>query len=222
MQKRSYWLDLFTGTTWKEFLAAGGQVSGFRESRWKSMQKMRPGDYLLCYLTGLSRWVGMLEVLSAPFIDETPIWKDESFPCRVKVKPVITLTPETAVPVIELREQLTVFRGLKNPAAWSGAFRGSPVQWKTGDGEVILEALTRSAYRTNPHGFINPLRFARNVQPKPGVVGFSFFLDTAILTRPARHANPPSLVWNRRRNYVTTASYEVGVLRIGRQGTPRD
>lgn len=25
---RNYWLDLFTGTTWKEFLKAGGKVSG--------------------------------------------------------------------------------------------------------------------------------------------------------------------------------------------------
>jgi hypothetical protein len=36
MATRNYWLDLFTGTTWKEFLDAGGEVSGFRESRWKT------------------------------------------------------------------------------------------------------------------------------------------------------------------------------------------
>jgi hypothetical protein len=46
---QSYWLDLFTGTTWEEFLAAGGEVSGFRERRWKTVQQMKPGDYLLCY-----------------------------------------------------------------------------------------------------------------------------------------------------------------------------
>jgi hypothetical protein len=163
MEKRNYWLDLFTGTTWKEFLAAGGQISGFRESRWKSMQKMRPGDYLLCYLTGLSRWVGVLEVVSAPFRDETPIWKDESFPCRVKVKQVITLTPETAVPVLELRDKLSVFKGLKNPAAWSGAFRGSPVQWKSGDGEAILDALTEA--ERNP--VVRPVNQAKLARRPP-------------------------------------------------------
>jgi hypothetical protein len=52
MTKRSYWLDLFTGVTWNEFKAAGGKVSGFRESRWTTVQKIKPGDYLLCYLTG--------------------------------------------------------------------------------------------------------------------------------------------------------------------------
>jgi len=50
-----YWLDLFTGTTWKEFREAGASVSGFRASRWKTVQKIQPGDMLLCYLTGVSR-----------------------------------------------------------------------------------------------------------------------------------------------------------------------
>jgi hypothetical protein len=27
---RNYWLDLFTAKTWREFLDAGGEVSGFR------------------------------------------------------------------------------------------------------------------------------------------------------------------------------------------------
>jgi predicted RNA-binding protein len=86
MSTRKYWLDLFTGTTWKEFLEAGSGVSGFPESRWKTVQKMREGDYLLCYLTGLSRWVGALEVISEPFKDTSPIRKDEPFSNRVKVK----------------------------------------------------------------------------------------------------------------------------------------
>ncbi len=80
MSNRVYWLDLFTGVTWKEFLTAGGGVSGFRESRWSTVQKIKPGDYLLCYLTGVSRFVGVLEAVSTPFRDSSPIWKDESFP----------------------------------------------------------------------------------------------------------------------------------------------
>ena len=60
MSERNYWLDLFSGTTWREFLDAGAKVSGFREGRWKTLQQMKPGDYLLCYLTGVSRWIGVL------------------------------------------------------------------------------------------------------------------------------------------------------------------
>ena len=95
---RSYWLDLFTGTTWDEFKAAGGNVSGFRESRWKTVQRIKPGDYLLCYLTGVSRFIAILETTSNASRDEAPIWAEESFPCRLDVRIVTELTPETAVP----------------------------------------------------------------------------------------------------------------------------
>lgn len=141
MASRSYWLDLFTGTTWREFKAHGAKVSGFRESRWKTVQKIRPGDYLLCYLTGLSRFIGALEVVSEPFRDEAPIWADESFPCRLRVKLVIELTPETGVPVHSLKEVLSVFQDLTSPMAWTGHFRGSPTRWKQSDGEAVVTAL---------------------------------------------------------------------------------
>src|SRR2546427_11862068 len=121
----TYWLDLFTGATWLEFLDAGASVSGFRSSKWKVLQKVRVGDVLLCYLTGLSRWIGALEVTSAPFRDLAPIWKDEDFPCRVRVKVLFALTPETAVPIKDLRDRLAIFRNLKNPRSWTGHVRCS-------------------------------------------------------------------------------------------------
>ena len=34
MPSRNYWLNLFSGTTWQEFLDAESKVSGFREGRW--------------------------------------------------------------------------------------------------------------------------------------------------------------------------------------------
>lgn len=64
---RKYWLDLFTGKTWEEFLKSGATVSGFRERRRKTAEQIHPGDYLICYLTGLSRFVGILEVKSESF-----------------------------------------------------------------------------------------------------------------------------------------------------------
>src|SRR5258708_12882319 len=92
---RSYWLDLFTGATWQEFLDGGAQISGFREIRWNTVQQIKPGDYLICYLTGISRWVGILEVVSDPFKDDTQIWKPEVFPSLVPVNLLIILTPDT-------------------------------------------------------------------------------------------------------------------------------
>lgn len=148
MGSRNYWLDLFTGTTWQEFLDAGSKVSGFRESRWKTVQQIKPGDYLLCYLTGVSRFIGILEVRSEPYQDTTPIWKDVVFPCRMQVEITIALTPETAVPIHGLRDELSIFQNLKSPHAWTGRLRGSPVKWKVSDGEAILRALREA--QANP------------------------------------------------------------------------
>jgi predicted RNA-binding protein len=146
--EQRYWLNLFSSETWNEFLAAGGRITGFRQRRWSVVQRLKQGDYLLCYLTGLSRWVGLLEVTDPPFFDETPIWTADRFPARVKVQPIIELTPETAVPIFDLREKLSIFRNLTNPNAWTGHLRSSPAQWKAADGEVVVAAL--KAARDNP------------------------------------------------------------------------
>ena len=62
MKQPSDWLDVFTAKTWEKFIKAGSSVSGFREKRWKTVQQVRLGDYLLCYLTGILRFIGVLEV----------------------------------------------------------------------------------------------------------------------------------------------------------------
>jgi EVE domain len=148
MTNRTYWLDLFTWTTWQEFLKGGGQVSGFRDKRWNTVKQMKPGDFLLCYLTGVMRFIGVLEVVGAPYQDNKLIWKDEIFPCRVQVKVVDALTPETAVPVLSLKDHLTFFQNLKSEYAWVGHFRGSPKKFKASDGEIIIKAIREA--KENP------------------------------------------------------------------------
>lgn len=137
---QNYWLDLFTGTTWEEFLASGATVSGFRPRRWKSVQRMRPGDLLLCYATGVSRWIGVLEVTGEPFWDDTPIWASEDFPARIPVQVKTALKPEHAVPISLLLPRLS-FHNPDRPKVWAGAMRGSPVTMKPEDAKVILAAI---------------------------------------------------------------------------------
>lgn len=127
-KSRHYWLDLFSLKTWDEFVTAGANISGFRKTRFKMVQKVRPGDYFVCYLTGLSRFVRVLEVKSEPYEDESKIWEGEPFSCRLEVRPVVRLEPETAVPISELKDRLSMFQNLKFPGAWSVHFRTSPAK----------------------------------------------------------------------------------------------
>lgn len=139
---RSYWLNLFTVATWEEFLSAGGAITGFREGRWSRVQKVAIGDYFLCYLTGASRFIAVLEATRAPYRDpKRDIWSGEDFPCRVPVRIVTQLTPDTGVPVRDLDAELSMFRNMKSSLAWTGAFRGSPTRWSEEDGTAVVRAI---------------------------------------------------------------------------------
>ena len=136
-----YWLDLFTGQTWDEFLKNGATVSGFRENRKRMAAKIHPGDYLICYLTGISRFIGLLEVKSEWYRDTKPIWANEIFPVRFEVELALKLEPNTAVPVLNLRDELSIFRNIKPGQQWSGFFRGSPAEFKPDDAKIIIDAV---------------------------------------------------------------------------------
>ncbi|HEX6368092.1 MAG TPA: hypothetical protein VF006_04105 [Longimicrobium sp.] len=158
---RTYWLDLFTGGTWQEFLDAGASVSGFSDTRAKAVEKIRTGDYLLCYLTGVSRFVGVLEVTSQPFVDSTPVWGEGAFPHGVQVRPVTLLRPETGIPILDMRGTLSIFRNLdSSPNAWTGHLRASPTKWSTGDGEAVVTAI-KEAEQNPVERPVDPGKLAR-------------------------------------------------------------
>jgi hypothetical protein len=78
----AYWLSVFTGNTWEEFLAAGASTAGFPDNPRGPHRRMEPGDVLLCYVCGVSRWIGALEVTGEAYSDDTPIWSERLFPIR--------------------------------------------------------------------------------------------------------------------------------------------
>ncbi len=169
---RGYWLDLFTWETWTEFLKAGAAVSGFREGRRSTVLKIKPGDYLLCYLTGISRFIAVLEATSEPFEDESPIWAGEVFPWRVTVNVVHKLEAETAVPVAKLFRTFSWYGSLKSEAAWTGYFRGSPWRMAESDGEMVSKSVADAAEHPTVVAY-DPKRLRRPVyKPKAKSSGY--------------------------------------------------
>jgi hypothetical protein len=142
----NYWLDLFTGTTWDEFQKAGASVSGFSHRMRKTVQKIQPGDILLCYLTGVMRWVGALEAVGQSD-DQTRIWKDAEFPSRVNVKPLVMLSPTSGIPMSELQGKVCFFKTQADSGKFKGFVRGSPAIFKAKeDGELILSLLREAEH----------------------------------------------------------------------------
>jgi hypothetical protein len=161
-KSRSYWAVCFTLQTWAEAIEAGGNVVGFRASSQGHFRKMAVGDYLLCYLTGISRFVAIQEVKSEVFLDDAPIWSDDDFPFRVRVKDVVRLEPETAVPVTHLSHKLSIFQNLTSPSSWGVHFRTSPKKWKEEDGQVVVTALREASRNPIPISLSDRQRFLKD------------------------------------------------------------
>lgn len=141
-KSQSYWVQVFNVETWNEFIHAGASTTGFRLSRWGYLQKVRPGDYLLCYLSRVSCWVGILEAQSDAYLDNTTrIWSGEVYPCRLDVRLLRSLPVERAVPIRELADRLSIF---KRPR-WNFHLIGSPRRWKEEDAKAVIEAINRAA-----------------------------------------------------------------------------
>jgi hypothetical protein len=156
----TYWLDLFTGRTWEQFRAAGATVSGFRETMEKYKRKPAAGDILLCYLTGVMRWVGALEVVERSN-DRSAIWDTDAFPYRFKVKPLVVLDPAHGVPLQSFEGKLDFYRTADDRGGFRGFLRMSPNAFKRKeDGDLIL-ALMREAQANPVERPFDPRKLAR-------------------------------------------------------------
>jgi len=64
----AYYLDLFSPETYEAFGRSERNVSGFWIRKRNVARHVKPGDKFVCYMTKLSRWIGLLEVLEGPFV----------------------------------------------------------------------------------------------------------------------------------------------------------
>lgn len=156
----NYWIDLFTGTTWEEFLKDGTKVTGFRHRMRNTVKKIPPGDILFCYVTGVMRWIGALEVIGQSY-DQRRIWKHGEFPARLEVRPIVILNPENSVPMEYLEGRVDFYQGPEDRGKFKGFVRGSPrIFKKNEDGELILNLL-RKAEKSSNISPVDPNKWAR-------------------------------------------------------------
>ena len=85
----AYFIDLFSPETYEAFGRSTQEVSGFRMRHKGMAERIKPGDVFACYITRVSRWCGLLEIVEGPFIDNKPIFVPDNDPfiVRFRVKP---------------------------------------------------------------------------------------------------------------------------------------
>jgi hypothetical protein len=117
------------------------------------------------------RWVGALEIIG-PSDDSRKIWKEQNFPVRFAVKPLIMLEPEHGIPMDQLDGRVSFYANPKDRGKFRGFVRSSLNLFKEKkDGDFIVSLLEAAA--KNPVSRpVDPRKLARKplykVEPKKG------------------------------------------------------
>jgi hypothetical protein len=146
----AYYIDLFSPETYEAFAGSARDVSGFRLRHKGMAERIKAGDFFVCYLTRLSRWCGLLQVVDGPFIDNTPVFVPgvDPFIVRFHVKPTVWLPVEQALPIHNQRiwSALSFTRDLdRGSIGWTGKVRGSLVKLDDKDGAFLADQLRAQA-----------------------------------------------------------------------------
>lgn len=152
----AYYLDIFSPTTYEAFSKSSKDLTGVKEGQASYADKLRPGDKLICYLTKLSRWIGVLEVQSKAFRDETPRFQEAEDPyvIRVKVRPLAWLEKEKAIPIREdvVWNNLSLTKDYpKTGSRWTGPFRSSLNRLTDEDGKLLEELIISQLQNDVPY-----------------------------------------------------------------------
>jgi hypothetical protein len=151
----AHFLNLFSPETYQAFSKSDRSVSGFRLSQRAAAERIAKGDRFLCYMTKLSRWVGILDIISGPYEDDSPIFyeQDDPFVLRFKVRPIVWLDRDHTIPIHDNRlwEALSFTRGQdKKKSRWPGPLRSSLKQLGEKDASLIEAAILTQGREPEP------------------------------------------------------------------------
>jgi predicted RNA-binding protein len=177
----AFYLDLFSPETYEAFSVSDRQVSGFRSRQIQAAQRIKRGDKLVCYMTKLSRWVGILEVIDGPYEDNSPIFypEDDPFVIRFRVRPTIWLPKEHALPIHldEIWDALSFTKGQDpSTSSWTGKLRGSLGRITDADGKLLESKLldqvhSRRTFEVNEPSYRRLIR--HRIRTPEGIVTVS-------------------------------------------------
>jgi len=142
----TYYTDLFSPETYEAFSRSKRDVTGFRIRQETWAKRIQVGDKLICYMTRLGRWVGVLEVVEPYKIDDAPLFytDNDPFVVRFLVKPVVWLDKDLTVPIRErlVWDKLTFTKGARpDTSTWTGKLRTSLNHLDDADGEFLERLL---------------------------------------------------------------------------------
>ena len=122
-----YWLCITTRENWE--VVRRNNIWGVEERHRKVISRVNVGDKLVFYVKqevhGKEKLppmiVGIYEVLSKPYRDDTKIFKDRLYPWRIKIKPI-------KIGEVEFKPLIPKLKFIKNKDGWTGYLMGKAMR----------------------------------------------------------------------------------------------
>ncbi|MBB5467180.1 hypothetical protein HDG32_003300 [Paraburkholderia sp. CI2] len=149
----TYFVDIFSVDTFEGFSNTPKNTAGFHPNRKAWVTKIKPGDKILCYLKGLSCWVGILEVMG-PMAEAAPSSEILSeYTLQFPVKPIVWLTKGALLPIkrSDVWAALSFTKDVTPGAGgWNAILRSSGVRLREPDGQKVEELLSHQSQHPTP------------------------------------------------------------------------
>ena len=136
----AYWICVVNDENWA--IVKNQHVWGVSKRWQRTINRVKKGDLLVFYIIP-KRIGGIFEVISDPYYDESQIFypvktREEKFPYRVRVKPILVLgKPIDFTPLVP---RLSFIR---NKQRWSAPLRRAMFEISEEDYRIIREYLER-------------------------------------------------------------------------------
>jgi predicted RNA-binding protein len=144
----TYWIIVGSPDNFQRTAERRFTIQGIKSRHRKKAERMKPGDKIIYYLTGIKVFAAISTITSTYFESNERIWQSgdpkkatEDYPFRVEISPDLVLEETDFVPAEGVARQMTYVS--KWPAAnWTLAFQGNVHEIGQSDYDLIRNALT--------------------------------------------------------------------------------
>ena len=145
----TYWIIVGSPENFARTRGLDFTMQGIKSRHRKKADRMKPGDKIIYYLTGLKAFAGISTITSPSFESHDRIWSSgdpkketEDYPFRVNTEPDLVLTEGAFAAAEPIARQMTYVA--KWPAAnWTLAFQGNVHEIGADDYHLIRDTLAK-------------------------------------------------------------------------------
>lgn len=145
----SYWSYPFSYKTWGQYIKNKRKVISVNIRGHDLSKSIEQGDRIICFLTAISRFIAVLEVESS-FKNYEPLDSEQdALFGEINTKILYNLTPDTALPIRDFYNELSIFQNGKSINTWVDFNKSLPTFMNEKDGNIIAEEIKKASQNLN-------------------------------------------------------------------------